>query len=158
GRHGKKTEAFESLPGTLVEVLMPADHPDIPKDAPVYCSSSQAVKQNYRHDRPKPGQYRVREPLEIDIALSPDELRVTGRVSKREESEASRCMRGPFGPARDPAGMAQAAQGAFAKLGKTELELVSFTWRNDAGLFVPVSRLNQIRREITADLEQQLRR
>jgi putative protease len=162
GRHGKKTEAFEAAPGALVEVLMPEDHPEIPKDAPVYCSSSQSVKERYRHERPKPGQYRVRRPLEIDIALSHGELRVTGRVrtgeNPAEHAEASRCVKGPFPPARDPTVMAEAARGAFAKLGQTELELVSFTWRNDAGLFVPVSRLNQLRREVTVDLEEKLRR
>ena len=162
GRQGKKSDSFEAAPGSLVEVLLPADHPDIPKGAPVYCSSSQSVKQRYRHDRPKPGQYRVRKPLEIYISLSPDELRVTGRVRIGDNPcnavERSWCIRGPFPPARNPAAMAEAARGAFAKLGQTELELASFTWRNEAALFVPVSRLNQIRREIARDLEEQLRR
>jgi putative protease len=157
GRRGKRTEEFAAEAGSLVEVGLPADHPEISKDAPVYCSSSQAVKQRYRHERPKPGQYRVRKRLGIEMELSAKELRVTGRVLSRETSgvtvEASRCMAGQFTPARDPAGMAETARAAFAKLGDTELELASFTIRNDDALFVPVSRLNQLRREITAELQ-----
>jgi putative protease len=161
GRPGKRTEEFEAAAASLMEVGLPADHPDIPREAPIYCSSSQAVKQRYRHDRPKPGQYRVRKPLEIEIVLSAGELRVTGRVLSGENwstaREATRCLPGPFTPARDPAGTVEAAQGAFAKLGQTQFDLASFTMRNEESLFVPVSRLNQLRREITAELEERLR-
>jgi putative protease len=161
GRHGKRTETFQAAAGSLVEVGLPAGHPEITKAAPVYCSSSQAVKQRYRHESPKPGQYRVRKPLEIVIELSAEELRVMGRVLSREKLcgtlIATQVMAGPFPPAYDPAGMAEAARSAFAKLGTTGFELASFTMRNDAGLFVRISRLNQLRRELTADLEEKLR-
>jgi putative protease len=160
GRHGKRTEEFEAAAGSLVEVALPADHPEIPKGAPIYCSASQAVKQRYRHDRPKPGQYCVRKPLEIEIDLSAAELRVTGRVPGCDKSSEAitvvRCLPGPFSPVRDLAAMAEGARGAFAKLGQTRFELDSFTLQNDEGLFVPVSRLNQIRREITEELEEKL--
>src|SRR5207302_6243420 len=52
GKHRKPRETFAAPAGATVEVGLPADHPDIPSGAPVYCSSSQAVKQKYRHERP----------------------------------------------------------------------------------------------------------
>ena len=55
---------------TLVEVSLPHDHPEIPRGAPVYCSSSQAVKQKYRYQRPKPGQWHGVKPLCVEATLS----------------------------------------------------------------------------------------
>jgi putative protease len=52
--------------------------------------------------------------------------------------------------------MEKALHGAFARLGATRLDLEKLTIRNDAKLFVPVSRLNQLRRELVADLEKAL--
>ena len=46
--------------------------------------------------------------------------------------------------------METAARGAFEKLGDTRLELESFAWHNPDGRFVPVSRLNQLRRDLAA--------
>src|SRR5262249_13446427 len=70
----KPREVFEAPTGPLVEVGLPAEHPTIPIDAPVYCSSSQEVKQRYRHDRPKQGAYRARQALRIDAVLTQDRL------------------------------------------------------------------------------------
>src|SRR5437764_3214333 len=51
GRAGKRQETIRVPAGALVEVALPRDHPPLPTGAPVYCSSSQAVKQKYRHSR-----------------------------------------------------------------------------------------------------------
>ena len=48
----------------------------LPVGAPVYCSSSQAVKRRYRHDRPKPGLYRPRRAVEVEAVL--DRRRIGG--------------------------------------------------------------------------------
>ncbi len=66
GRHGKRQEVFEAPADAVVEVGLPREHPAIPVGAPVYCSSSQAVKQKYRHARPKPGLYRTRKPIAVE--------------------------------------------------------------------------------------------
>ena len=50
-----------------------------------------------------------------------------------------------------------AARTAFEKLGDTSLALDRFTLHNPAGLFVPVSRLNQLRRDLVEGLETALR-
>jgi putative protease len=157
---GKRSEEFRATAGTLVEIGLPAAHPEIPAGAPVYCSSSQAVKQRYRHKRPKPGQHRVREAVHVEAELTSRELVVTARLARNanERIESRQTLPGPFSPARDPRAIEQAARGAFEKLGQTRLQLASFTLRNDEGLFVPVSRLNQLRRDLAADLEEKLQR
>jgi putative protease len=148
--------------GSWVEVELPREHPDIPVGAPIYCSSSQEVKQKYRHDRPKPGLCRSRVPLHVAAWLAENELRVTGRIDPRHgETEpllVTKALPGPFIPARDPAAMAEAMRTAFEKLGDTKLSLASFNFTNEAGLFVPVSKLNALRRELTTALEDELLR
>jgi putative protease len=152
---GQRAElAFAVPPGAVVEVDLPADHPDLPLGAPLYCSSSQAVKRRYELDRPKAGLYRVRIPVQLDLSLAPDTLTVAGQVNYLGTPvRIERQLPGPFAAARDPATMAQAARGAFEKLGDTDLTLASFAFHNPAGLFVPVSRLNQLRRGLVDDFQ-----
>jgi putative protease len=161
GRKGREREVIEAEAGALVEVGLPPDHPPLPPGAPVYCSSSQAVKRRYRYDHPKAGLYRPRRAVEIEAVLTADELAVTGRVVPRRPHEppmeVRRTLAGPFAPAQDAGGMEAAAHAAFDKLGDTRLELASFAWRNSDGRFVPVSRLNQVRRDLAKALEEALR-
>jgi putative protease len=155
-----KREVFEATKGSVVEVGLSEDHPQIPLGAPVYCSSSQEVKQRYRHSRPKPGLYTPRVAFDVEIAVTNADLTVTGRLLSpcpgESPLEVSVGVAGPFTPARDTASLANTARGAFEKLGDTRLVLGNFVFSNPEGCFVPVSRLNQSRRELTARLEQSL--
>ncbi len=159
-RGTRTKEVFESAAGVLVEVGLPSDHPEIPLGAAVYCSSSQSVKRRYRHDRPKPNLYRVRRAVDVTVGLTETELSATGRVEPRSPGETAvavtKTLAGPFAPAKDATALATAARGAFEKLGDTGLSLNTFTLENTANRFVPVSRLNQLRRELTAELEAEL--
>ncbi len=154
----ERREAFEAPAGALVEVTLPRDHPPLPGGAPVYCSSSQAVKQKYRHERPKAGQYHNRRPVAVEVVLNEQELSVVGRVPGDPPIEVRRTLPGPFARATDPGAMAGAVRGAFEKLGATRLALGAFAFRNDENCFVPVSRLNAVRRELVEGLEAALAR
>ncbi len=162
GRHGQRREVFEAPANTLVEVILPHDHPDIPAGAPVYCSSSQAVKQRYRPARPKPGLHRTRRSIVVEVIATQAEVIAVARVANRRPTETAvevrRTLSGPFPLARDRTSLEPAARSAFEKLGDTPLCLDTFTYRNEAGVFVPVSRLNQLRRELLADLEKALQK
>jgi putative protease len=147
---GQKREVVETSASALVEVGLPADHPDIPIGAPIYCSSSQAVKQKYRHEHPKPGLWRSRKPLHIDATLTSGRLTVTARSG---DAEVRRELAGPFPPANDLNAMAQAVRGCFTRLGQSRFELAELRWTNEASAFVPVSQLNQVRRDVIAGLE-----
>jgi putative protease len=157
----KRQDVFRADAGALVEVGLPRDRPEIPIGAPVYCSSSQKVKQKYRHQRPKAGAFGIRREMGIDAVLTRDALTVTGRVVPRHAGEievtATRTLPGPFEPARDGAAMATAVRATFAKLGASSLAPGRLQWRNDDQCFVPVSRLNPLRRELVAELEGKLR-
>ncbi|MCS7045530.1 MAG: U32 family peptidase [Gemmataceae bacterium] len=153
GKNGRQA-SFTAPAGAVIEVALPAEHPDLPRGALVYCSASQAVKQKYRYYRPKPGAWRLRTPIAIDACLSADKLEATARATAADGSTVvvQHCLAGPFGKARDPTGVAAAARDAFARLGDTELALADWTWNNPDGRFVPVSRLNSFRRELTKEL------
>jgi putative protease len=159
-RRGRWEPVFEAPAGSLVEVELPPDHPALPLGAVVYCSSSQAVKRRYRHDRPKPGLYRTRRAVAIEVRIAEDSIVILGRVPPRSPAEpeiTSTCtLAGPFVKARDSAGTASAVRAAFDKLGDTGLSLSELTIHNPGGLFVPVSRLNQARRDLARDLEAKL--
>jgi putative protease len=161
GRHEQRREVFEAPADTLVEVGLPGDHPEIPTGAPVYCSSSQVVKQQYRHTRPKASFYRTRRAVAIELIVTEGEITAVGRIllqrSRASASEVRCTLPGPFPPARDGAAMEAAARGAFDKLGDTSLTLASFHLRNSANRFVPVSRLNQLRRDLVPALEEAFR-
>jgi putative protease len=154
---GQRQEVFEAPAGSLVEVSLPREHPDLPVGSPVYCSSSQAVKNRYKYEHPKPGAFRSRRPIGVELTLSADALSATGRVLPAGVV-AVRALAGRFEKARDAAAMASAARGAFEKLGSTRLRLEHFAWHNPDNRFVPVSVLNQLRRDLTAALEEGLQR
>ncbi len=150
GKRGPGRPVVEAPAGSVVEVALPADHPQIPADAPIYCSSSQAVKQRYRHSRPKPGLFRTRRSLDVTATLGADALTVIGWVAG---AEVTRTLSGPFAPAQHADTMTAAARAAFEKLGDTRLTLGAFHFDNPQGLFVPVSKLNALRRELTEAVE-----
>lgn len=153
---GGRRAVVEAPAGALVEVELPQDHrdePALPIGAPVYCAASNSVKRRYQHDRPKPGLHRTRHAVAVEVSVSETALSAVGRwgaVEVRRETS------GTFTPARDAAMTAHAAREAFDKLGDTGLSLASFTCHNPANLFVPVSRLNALRRDLATALEEAL--
>lgn len=157
-RRRKSKEVFEAPAGSTVEVQLPEEYPLIPPGTTVYCSSSQEVKQRYRHARPKPGRFRSRRAMTVLAELSRDRLSVSARAEpywdeRGRPPEASAAVAGPFRPAKEAAKTASAARSAFEKLGGTRFRLAGFDLRNPEGLFVPTSKLNRLRREVVALLD-----
>lgn len=149
---GRRSEsAFEAPAGSVVEVELPEDHPELPLGAPVYCSSSQDVKRRYRHERPKPGLHRARHAVRFEVTVTQDKVVALARTSSGVEVQ--RELQGPFTPARDAGGTEEAVRSAFTKLGDTGVSLEAYRLDNPAGLFVPISRLNALRRELVEAVE-----
>ncbi len=152
--NGTRRSVVEAPAGALVEVELPQDHrdqPELPLGSLIYCASSNAVKRDYQHDRPKPGLYRVRRAIDVEVRVDVNGVCAIGRA---EGVEVQRELSGPFEPAREPAVNEAAARGAFEKLGDTGLSLAGWRYHNPEGLFVPVSRLNALRRDLAAALEE----
>ena len=153
GNEQKPKEVFSAPVDSLVEVGLPADHPVFPSGAPVYCSSSQAVKQKYRHERPKPGLFHVRKPLHIKAVLADTGLTVTATC---ENAESVEHLPGPFAPCHDRDAMQESVRIAFVRLGNSPFELAELTFTNKAGGFIPVSRINELRRKLLDKLQKSL--
>ncbi len=150
---GKPQEdVFEVPAQRMVEVSLPPEHPLIQPGAPLYCSSSQTVKQQYRFARPKPGIYRVRMAVNVVINASANELEAMACLVDCEELSVKAIIPGPFDPSRDAEAGLKAAQTSFEKLGETEFELAGFVFNNPDSRFIPVSVFNRLRREVMSQL------
>ena len=148
--------SFECEAGEMVEVLLPPEHPTLAIGAPLYCSSSQHVKQHYRVSCPKPGAYRMRIPLRITVSVSPRGVKAVAVAEGTDPAVRGQVIEaiveGVFEPSRDPGRVESAVREAFGKLGETEFEAAAVTVNNPGGAFVPVSLLNRLRREVTAQM------
>jgi putative protease len=151
---GKPREVFEVPAETLVEVSLPHEHPALPRGAPVYCSSSQAVKQKYQYTRPKQGLWHGVKPLHIEAALADGQLTVH---ATSEDAAATRSVAVAFEPANDPATLEEAVRSCFARLGQSRFTLASLRWKNPRRAFVAASLLNRLRRELVGALDTSLR-
>ncbi|MDT8391200.1 MAG: U32 family peptidase [Lentisphaeria bacterium] len=150
----QKQRCFEVTVGeTALISLNTPPPPGIVAGLTVYRSSSQDVKHRYKWHTPKPGLHRLRTPVDVTVELTGDT--VTARC-RSEGLQVEDIIAGPFGEARDPAGVEPAVRKAFDKLGDTPFTLNSCHVLNPHARFVPVSRLNDLRRTVTAKLEQQL--
>ena len=147
-------DVFEVSAHRLVEVGLPREHPVIESGSPLYCSSSQTVKQQFRFPRPKPGLHRVRMALNVVMNASAAELEVVASLVACDGLTAKVSLPGPFESCRDGAAVEQAAQTAFGKLGETPFLLADFTFNNPESRFIPVSVLNRLRREVTTQLSE----
>jgi putative protease len=151
-------EVFESHSGDRIEVELPADAPELPEGATVYSASSQDVKRRYRFERPKPGLHRVRRKVDVTVSLDAEGLSATARLAPRHPGEsgveASASVAEPLSPARNPHGTADAVARAFEKLGDTRLAAGRLSIEDPAGLFAPASRLNDLRRQLAAAVEE----
>jgi len=155
GRNQK--EVIKAPPGTRVEVGLPPEHPAIPRGAVMYHASSQAIKRSYPVTCPKPGAYRVRHPLDITLFVSPAQIEAQARVTITTSglvAQAVAQIAGAFEPSRNPDLARDAGQRSFEKLGETEFFLRQLTVRNEQSLFVPVSLLNDLRRQLVTQMEQ----
>jgi len=146
--------AFEVPADQIIEVPLPTQAPrDIPRGTRLFLSSSQAAKRRYRFDTPNPRELRKRLPIDVTLTLSKDRVEVTAILSSGEKPlEVTASLEGPFEAARNAEAMQAGAQKAFAKLGDTPFELNDFMYSGPA-LFIPVSQLNALRRDLTTKLE-----
>ncbi|MBA4387021.1 MAG: hypothetical protein C0404_03510 [Verrucomicrobia bacterium] len=153
---GRSKQAFESQAGQTIEVSLPEQHPLIPAGAAIYVSSSQAVKRSYEYSKPKPGEFSVRSVMDVELIIQPEKVVALARV-RDAGVEASASVAGRFDPAKDPARTESAGRDAFSKLGDTRLRLGTFKCANRDGLFVPVSKMNELRRTLSAEIEAMLK-
>ncbi|MGC3996886.1 MAG: DUF3656 domain-containing protein [Anaeromyxobacter sp.] len=116
------------------------------------------MKLRYRLDRPNLATQRARRGVRLDALVGEDGVRLTASV----EAAPGRALRaeahlaGPLDPAGDPERLAATARKALEKVGDTRFRLEALAWENPQARFVPVSRLNEARREVLAALDRAL--
>jgi len=159
---GRK-RVFTAPAGAKVEIQLPRGHPLIPKGAVIYSASSQKVKQRYDFHMPKPGQYRQRHAADFELRLDENGSEAIGSATVSSAAtgenirvEAKRHYEEKNEPAENAGKIDEAFRQAFGKLGDTNLKTGSLKLSNPLKLFVPISRLNAIRRDIAAALQEQI--
>lgn len=138
---------FEAKADEIVEVMLPPlGATKIQKGQAIYLASSSKVKGTYDYKKPKPNEYRQRLGLDIKVVIE------KGRVEAIcGEYRAEIC--GEFSPAMNVNKTAQAVCNAFSKTGDTDFELDNLEVENKSDLFVPLSLLNELRRNLYAQIE-----
>jgi len=150
-----RANVFEVSAGTDVEILLPEGAEEglaaaVRAGATVYCSMSNAVKRMFPAPafRPSdvPGPYR----MDVEVTIAADG--VTARASAAG-ADVSRTVRGAFESAKNPAKTGDAVGKAFSKLGGTDYSLGGVSVSDPDGLFVPMSVLNDLRRDVVEGLD-----
>ena len=156
---------FEVGAGTDVEIqLLPseaalaaatAERPAVPELAAqlksgmnVYCSMSNAVRRMFPAPSFRPSDYAGAMPLDLTVTL--DAGRITVRAA---EPEVEVALDGPFDGAKTPERTPDAVRQAFSKLGGTEFRLRQLEVVDPERRFVPMSTLNDLRRDLVERLD-----
>jgi len=151
---GPFRDSVNAAAGDWVAVRLPAGHPPLAPGLEIHLAASQAVRRKYPVTTPRPGEFRVRRPITLRIDLQADRIRfaVEGVESSASEKSVAGVWEfpGPFDVCRTPADQTPIFQKAFERVGDFPYTVSELTLLNPAGLFCPVSRVNEWRRQVLA--------
>ncbi len=137
---------FEAEKGIKVEVTIPYTEFKIKVGMPIYLASSSEVKGAYDYKKPKPKEFWQKPAIEIKVKVEPGKVVATA-MDKQSEIE------GNFATAQNVAKVSEAIEKAFSKTGEVKFDLGNLVIENKSELFVPVSMLNELRRDLYAKIE-----
>jgi len=139
---------FEVNAGVDVEVLVAEDVACALKPGmKIYCSMSNAVKRLFPMPSFRPSDYEGGKPIDVEVTLKESGVSVS-------TEHVQKCENLPLEPAKDPSRTAEAIRKAFAKLGGTGYRLGELKVNDPDGLFVPMSVLNDLRRDLVESLDE----
>ncbi len=134
-------QMFEAAAGQEVEIVLPPKYPQLTSGLTVYLASATAVKAAYPSFKPRPDEYVNTSDVDVLVEVSKDKvLAKCNNFSSEISSELS--------PAKDAEKLKTAFETAFAKTGGTAFNLNSLSLHNPHNLFVPLSLINQLRRDL----------
>lgn len=142
----KGKNAFTAPAGTEVEIGLPPQTPELGKGLELYLASSTAVKGAYDYTKPKANEFYQKP--SVNVLLEVDASNV---LAKCENVVCK--IDGNFTPAEHPEKVIEAAQKAFAKDGDAAVALGHLEVKNPQNLFVPASMLNELRRQLYAQIK-----
>ena len=135
---------FEVKAGQHVQILLPPHSPFMPKGAAVYLASSSRVKGSYDFEKPKPGQYKTRPQVDVKITFE------KGKVVA-EAQGVSKTLTGDFAPAENMQKMIDSTIKTFQKDNDYAFS-ANVSVENKVDIFVPISALNNLRRDLYNDI------
>lgn len=136
---------FEAHIGQEVEIGLPPQAPELAKGMELYLASSTEVKGAYDYTKPKPNEYLQKPEVNVKLEISADNI-----LAKCDNLVVR--LGGDFTSAEHPEKVAEAAQKAFAKSGEAAVNLGKLEIENPQKLFVPASILNELRRQLYAQI------
>ena len=131
---------FEVKAGQHVQIVLPPHTPFMPKGAPVYLASSSRVKGAYDFEKPKPGQYKTRPVVDVKVIFD------KGKVMAEAQGIA-KTLTGDFAVAENIQKMIDSTIKTFQKDNDYAFS-AKVNVKNKADIFVPVSALNNLRRDL----------
>ncbi|MBQ2811331.1 MAG: U32 family peptidase [Alphaproteobacteria bacterium] len=137
---------FEAATGDVVQIELPKKYPNLEKGLDVYLASSTEVKASYPYKKPKQNEFINGINIDVKVEVYQDNVlaKCDNFVSKVD---------GCFEKAQDLSKVTKAFKQAFEKTGGTEFSLKSISVENPDGLFVPVSKINDLRRDLYSKIE-----
>ncbi len=157
GGNERGARVFTAPRGATVEVPLPPEHPAISAGMPIFCTSSQAVKQRYSWPALRPQLVRQRTRLDYTLTVTASELRCSASAHYAGGAvTASRVVKNtePLETSkRDAALQTQSICNALGKLGDSCYRLGECVVDNPSNLFVSASVLNELRRDIVSELD-----
>jgi U32 family peptidase len=141
---GKKV--LNAAAGSYIEVELPPDYPFLSAGQDIYLASSSEVKGSYPYTKPKPHEFCNTAAVDVNVVVTPRKVIAKCGVKVAEIS-------GEFTPANNAEKAKSAFIDSFNKTGGTALSLRSLQIENKQNLFVPVSEINKLRRDLYAQVE-----
>ena len=158
---GRPQTVITAPAGAIVELALPEGVPFIPQSTPVFCSASQAVRRRYEMRSVRESELKVGLPVDFEIALSPDGIRLVAIPSHfmkcgGMESVVSAEIFLPMvlEKAKQPERTPDAVRKAFERLGEAAWTLGALTVKDTDGCYSPASKLNELRRLAVARLDE----
>ncbi len=141
---GKKV--LNSAAGDYLAVELPPDYPFLSAGQNIYLASSSEVKGSYPYTKPKPREFCNTAAVDVNVIVTPRKV-----IAKCGSKVAE--ISGEFTPANNAEKAKTAFFDSFNKTGGTALNLRSLKVENKQNLFVPVSEINKLRRDLYAQVE-----
>lgn len=130
-----------------IEIRLPEnDLPAIPIDAPVFCASSQTVKNQYAISRPRIDPCRTGIPFSVTASLLPDRIDLSAQNERDTSIRVDLTFPATLSPANHPERTEEAVRKAFSKTGDSPWTLAHLTCNDPQHLYAPLSILNDARR------------
>lgn len=143
---------FEVNAGVDVEIELTEEMAEALKPGMnVYCSMSNAVKRMFPAPSFRPSDYPGSTSIDVEVSIAESGVRAVGTCDSLVSAEVE--VAGKLERAKDPSRTRDGVIKAFSKLGGSDYRLGEVTVKDPDGLFVPMSLLNDLRRDLVEKLD-----